>query len=192
MQFYSRGISTSIKNCKIYNICSKKDFLPSEIDAIRRALEPEEKAAAKERMSEGGKVWKVSTPSGKARDKIGAFGGVSESGPQIARRRHDATAPKPSDPSSFIARPPITSSSGSGGSNATRRRSRGDPSSIPSVLWPPLSAAFFFVARAAREAGEKISQGRTGGTPEGSTWCCLLPHHPRSPHHHYVGSAPPA
>jgi ParB family transcriptional regulator, chromosome partitioning protein len=29
----------------------RKDFLPSEIDAIRRALEPIEKAAAKERMS---------------------------------------------------------------------------------------------------------------------------------------------
>ena len=33
----------------------RKDFLPSEIEAIRRALEPIEKAAAKERMSRGGK-----------------------------------------------------------------------------------------------------------------------------------------
>jgi hypothetical protein len=33
----------------------RKDFLPSEIDAIRRALEPMEKAAAKDRMSAGGK-----------------------------------------------------------------------------------------------------------------------------------------
>jgi len=57
----------------------RKDFLPSEIDAIRRAMEPAEKAAARERMSEGGKGWKVSTPSepSKTRDKLGAFAGVS-------------------------------------------------------------------------------------------------------------------
>ena len=57
----------------------RKDFLPSEIEAIRRAMEPVEKAAAKERMSEGGKVGKVSTPSnaGRTRDKLGAFAGVS-------------------------------------------------------------------------------------------------------------------
>ena len=57
----------------------RKDFLPSEIDAIRKALAPIEEAAAKERMSEGGKVGKLSTPSGagKTRDKVGAFAGVS-------------------------------------------------------------------------------------------------------------------
>ncbi|MCP4538505.1 MAG: ParB N-terminal domain-containing protein [Chloroflexi bacterium] len=55
----------------------RKDFLPSEINAIRKAMEPIEKAAAKERMSEGGKVGKVSTPPGKARDKIGSMAGVS-------------------------------------------------------------------------------------------------------------------
>jgi N6-adenosine-specific RNA methylase IME4 len=54
----------------------RKDFLPSEIDAIRRALEPVEKAAAKDRMREGGKGVKVSQPS-RATDKIGAFAGVS-------------------------------------------------------------------------------------------------------------------
>ncbi len=55
----------------------RKDFLPCEIDAIRRALEPEEKAAAKGRMSEGGKkVAKVSHPS-RAVDKIADFAGVS-------------------------------------------------------------------------------------------------------------------
>ncbi len=57
----------------------RKDFLPSEIDAIRRALEPEEKAAAKERMSEGGKGGKVSQPSDepvRVRDKIGTFAGL--------------------------------------------------------------------------------------------------------------------
>jgi N6-adenosine-specific RNA methylase IME4 len=55
----------------------RQDFLPSEIDAIRRALAPAEAAAAKARMSAGGKGWKVSTPSGKTRDRIGAFAGVS-------------------------------------------------------------------------------------------------------------------
>ena len=56
----------------------RKDFLPSEIEAIRRALEPIEKAAAKERMSGGGKgVENFHTLPGKTRDKIGAFAGVS-------------------------------------------------------------------------------------------------------------------
>jgi hypothetical protein len=56
----------------------RKDFLPSEIEAIRRALMPAEKAAAKERMSEGAKgVETFHTLPGKARDRIGAFAGVS-------------------------------------------------------------------------------------------------------------------
>jgi ParB/RepB/Spo0J family partition protein len=54
----------------------RKDFLPSEIYAIRKALAPLEAAAAKERMSEGGKGAKVSQPS-RATDKVGAFAGVS-------------------------------------------------------------------------------------------------------------------
>ena len=58
------------------NAC-RKDFLPTEIDAIRRTVEPLERAAAKQRMSEGGKGVEISTPSGKARDKVGAFAGVS-------------------------------------------------------------------------------------------------------------------
>jgi hypothetical protein len=39
-----------------------------------------------------------------------------------------------------------------------------------------LSAAFFFAARVAREAGEKISQGWTGGTPRAlrAVACCLI------------------
>src|SRR4051794_13303113 len=55
---------------------ARKNFLPSEIDAIRRALEPIEKAAALGRMSAGGKGAKVSQSS-RATDKIGAFAGVS-------------------------------------------------------------------------------------------------------------------
>jgi N6-adenosine-specific RNA methylase IME4/ParB-like chromosome segregation protein Spo0J len=56
----------------------RKDFLPSEIDAIRRALEPIEKAAAKERMSEAAKGSEsFATLPGKATDKIGAFAGIS-------------------------------------------------------------------------------------------------------------------
>jgi N6-adenosine-specific RNA methylase IME4/ParB-like chromosome segregation protein Spo0J len=57
----------------------REPFLPSEIESIRRALEPIEKAAARERMSEGGKVGKLSLPSnaGKTVDRIGAFAGIS-------------------------------------------------------------------------------------------------------------------
>jgi ParB/RepB/Spo0J family partition protein len=55
----------------------RKDFLPSEIDAIRRALEPIERAAAKARMSGGAGSENFATLPGKASDKIGAFAGVS-------------------------------------------------------------------------------------------------------------------
>jgi N6-adenosine-specific RNA methylase IME4/ParB-like chromosome segregation protein Spo0J len=55
----------------------RKDFLPSEMVAIWRAIEPSERAAAKARMSEGARVGKISTPSGKTRDRIGAALGVS-------------------------------------------------------------------------------------------------------------------
>jgi ParB/RepB/Spo0J family partition protein len=54
----------------------RQDFLPSEIDAIRRTLEPLERAAAKQRMSEGGKGAKISHPS-RVTDRIGAFAGIS-------------------------------------------------------------------------------------------------------------------
>jgi N6-adenosine-specific RNA methylase IME4 len=57
------------------NAC-RKDLLPSEIDAIRRAMEPIEKAAAEQRMKAGTPA-KVSQGSGRASDKIGAFAGVS-------------------------------------------------------------------------------------------------------------------
>ena len=54
----------------------RKDFLPSEVDSIRRVLEATEKAAAKQRMSQGGKGAKVSHPS-RATDRIGAFASIS-------------------------------------------------------------------------------------------------------------------
>jgi ParB-like chromosome segregation protein Spo0J len=54
----------------------RKDFLPSEIDAIRRALEPIEKADAEGRMKAGTPA-KVSQGSGRVTDKIGSFAGVS-------------------------------------------------------------------------------------------------------------------
>jgi ParB-like chromosome segregation protein Spo0J len=54
----------------------RKDFLPSEIDAIRRALEPIEKAAAERRMKAGTPA-KVSQGSGRVTDKTGALAGVS-------------------------------------------------------------------------------------------------------------------
>jgi ParB-like chromosome segregation protein Spo0J len=62
----------------------RKDYVPSEIDAIRRALEPEEKTAAKERQRQHGGTapgkhsGKVSaSDAGKTRDKIGKFAGIS-------------------------------------------------------------------------------------------------------------------
>jgi len=61
----------------------RKDFLPSEIDAIRRAIEPAEKAAAKERMLAGKSDPEESFLRGneerapQTRDNIGAFAGVS-------------------------------------------------------------------------------------------------------------------
>ncbi len=54
----------------------RKDFLPSELDAIRRALEPLERAAARKRMSEGGKGAKISQPY-RSLDRIGSFAGLS-------------------------------------------------------------------------------------------------------------------
>jgi ParB family transcriptional regulator, chromosome partitioning protein len=59
----------------------RKGFLPSEIDAIRRELEPVEKAAAEQRQkatrfgSGGGKF--PPPTRGKTRDKVAAFGGIS-------------------------------------------------------------------------------------------------------------------
>jgi ParB/RepB/Spo0J family partition protein len=58
----------------------RKGFLPSEIEAIRRTLEPVEKAAAKARQGARHDLVKsfheVRAPQ-KARDRIGAFAGVS-------------------------------------------------------------------------------------------------------------------
>lgn len=54
---------------------ARKDFLPSEIEAIRRALEPSEKGAAKERETLGKLC--PGSETGKTRDKIAAFAGVS-------------------------------------------------------------------------------------------------------------------
>jgi N6-adenosine-specific RNA methylase IME4 len=54
----------------------RMDFLPSEVDAIRGALEPLERAAAKKRMSNGGKGVKISQPC-RTLDRIGSFAGLS-------------------------------------------------------------------------------------------------------------------
>jgi N6-adenosine-specific RNA methylase IME4 len=51
----------------------RKDFLPSEIDAIRRVIEPIERALATSRKFSG----RSAPNGGDARDKIGAFAGVS-------------------------------------------------------------------------------------------------------------------
>jgi N6-adenosine-specific RNA methylase IME4 len=61
----------------------RKEFLPSEIDAIRRVLEPVEKAAAQERQratrfgNGGGKFPPPSGNKGKSRDKIASIAAVS-------------------------------------------------------------------------------------------------------------------
>ena len=63
----------------------RKDFLPSEIDAIRRAIEPLEESgsegtpAATRRNCPGRDKHsrKVSLSDGQTRDKIGAFAGIS-------------------------------------------------------------------------------------------------------------------
>lgn len=56
----------------------RKDFLPSEIEAIRRALLPTEKEAARERQGKRNDLVETfhEVPQ-KTRDKIGAFAGVS-------------------------------------------------------------------------------------------------------------------
>jgi N6-adenosine-specific RNA methylase IME4/ParB-like chromosome segregation protein Spo0J len=57
----------------------RKNFLPSEIDAIRRAVEPIERAAAKGRQGARNDLVESfhEVGAGKTRDKIGAFAGVS-------------------------------------------------------------------------------------------------------------------
>jgi N6-adenosine-specific RNA methylase IME4 len=63
----------------------RKNFLPSEIDAIRRALLPLEKAAAKERQRRHGgtapgrkkQSGQISRSDGRVRDKIAGFAGIS-------------------------------------------------------------------------------------------------------------------
>ena len=49
----------------------RKDFLPSEIGAIRRAMEPAQKAAAKERQGTRSDIVETFHNGGKTRDKVG-------------------------------------------------------------------------------------------------------------------------
>jgi N6-adenosine-specific RNA methylase IME4 len=57
----------------------RKDFLPSEIEAIRRAMEPIEKASAKERQGARNDLRETfpEVREQRARDRIGTFAGVS-------------------------------------------------------------------------------------------------------------------
>lgn len=59
----------------------RKDFLPSEIEAIRQAMLPKEREAAKERQAMAGGSAPGKFPeavsTGTTRDKIGAFAGIS-------------------------------------------------------------------------------------------------------------------
>jgi hypothetical protein len=57
----------------------RKGFLPSEIDAIRRALEPIERAAAKRRRGGDHRGNSGKFPElGQARDRIGSFASVAD------------------------------------------------------------------------------------------------------------------
>jgi hypothetical protein len=85
----------------------RKDFLPSEIEAIRRALAPAAKEEATSRKVSG----RSAVDAGDTRDKIGAFAGVSgrtiekiaavvkaAEGMQQSRHLHKASAAKHDDP----------------------------------------------------------------------------------------------
>ena len=63
----------------------RKDFLPSEIDAIRRELEPVEKAAAEERKSEGQKAGAAGGKEGGRGRKKNPSAKVSHKGKQPQR-----------------------------------------------------------------------------------------------------------
>jgi N6-adenosine-specific RNA methylase IME4 len=65
-----------IAQCEYAENTYRKDFTPSEIVAIKRALEPQLAAKAKERMSVGGKGGEIPHPSrGRAADKVAVFVG---------------------------------------------------------------------------------------------------------------------
>jgi N6-adenosine-specific RNA methylase IME4 len=81
----------------------RKDFLPSEIEAIRRALEPYEKEAAKERQRKHAGTapgrrkhsGKVSPSDGRTVNRIGAFAGVSGRSLEKIRAVVEAAEQKP-------------------------------------------------------------------------------------------------
>jgi ParB/RepB/Spo0J family partition protein len=76
------NISNIVRGALAEN-AERKDFLPSEIDAIRRVIEPLEQPAAKERQRASLKrgqqrpVVENCPHGGKTRDKVAAFAGVS-------------------------------------------------------------------------------------------------------------------
>jgi hypothetical protein len=55
----------------------RKDFLPTEIEAIRQAYEPLERAAAKDRQGARADIQKTFSGCWTDRDKVGAFAGIS-------------------------------------------------------------------------------------------------------------------
>jgi ParB-like chromosome segregation protein Spo0J len=88
---------SEIRRGELAENCERKNFLPSEIDAIRLALEPSAKAEARERQRQGGKGAKVSQPF-RTTDRIGKFAGVS--GRTVEKIRAVCEAAK-SDPVKF-------------------------------------------------------------------------------------------
>jgi ParB family transcriptional regulator, chromosome partitioning protein len=81
----------------------RQNFLPSEVDAIRRAIEPLEETAAKERQRQHGETapgrkkhsGQNSRSVGRVRDKIGAFAGISGRSLEKIRAIVEAAEQKP-------------------------------------------------------------------------------------------------
>ena len=84
--------------------------------------------------------------------------------------------------SSFIARPPITSSSGFRRLQCHAAEESGGPKFYPQYFGRPIGGLLFRGTGSARGSRKNISRVDRRHA-EGSTCCCLLPHRPHSRHH---------
>ena len=144
MQFYSRGFSISIRNCKILNICSKEGGNREYI----RGRTPQDDLMI-----------------------VQAIVALLQQAPEIDR----ATVRS----SSFIARPPITSCRVSGGSIFHAAEQSGGPKFYPQYFGRLIGGLLFRGTGSARGRRKNISRVDRRHA-EGSTCCCLPPHHPHS------------
>jgi hypothetical protein len=102
--------------------------------------------------------------------------------PWLCCNRHLKSTGLTSDPASFIARPPITSSRVSGGSIFHAAEQSGGTQVSCLKLWPPYRRPSFGGTGSARGRRKNISRADRRHA-EGSRCCCLLPHHPHRRHH---------